>query len=52
MVESELVSPQLIQYLSLTAQLPRPGAMAVLGRLCTDPEVGLMVEHRDSETVP
>ena len=26
--------------------------MAVLGRLCTDPEVGLMVEHRDKETVP
>ena len=24
--------------------------MAVLGRLWTEPEVGLMVEHRDSET--
>ena len=37
-------------YVRLTAQLPRPGAMAVLGRLCTEPEVGLMVEHRDNET--
>ena len=31
-----------------TAQLPSPGAMAVLGRLCTDPDVGFMVEHLDA----